>query len=574
MTLKNFLLLSFSTGITAILLSCAGQVAPGGGPVDTIPPTIIYTEPDTNSINIQTDNIVLEFSEYVDRRSVEESIFISPYVGQLEFDWSGRELTITFSEKLKENTTYVLNVGTDVVDIRARNRMANGFTLAFSTGEMIDKGMIKGRVFDDKPEGVMMFAYALGGIKPDTLNPSETKPDYIMQTGKDGSFTFSNIRFDTYRIFAVRDEYRNLIYDKQVDQFGVTTRDITINETKPQAFDVWFRLSSEDTTKPFLTKVIPLTRTHLLLRFSEPIDSASFRTASIVVKDTLTQGPIEILLRSLERSDSTLAAILTATPLDSGKAYKLSLERVFDKIGNPIDSMNSSYVFVGAGTLDTLKPKFEIVGIRDSIKEIPLDQSFELRFSEPVKQAPLNTAITLLDSAKNKLPRKLHWITASSVLLLPEPAFGGLNAKAWYSIRVVMDSVKDFSGNTYKDSVNVTRFQSLDLKTTGTIEGFVMDPDTGKNLGEIFLTATEVFSSSPMEKTLRLRQPDKFKFEQLPEGRYTLRAFRDRDSSRAYSYGKPFPFLPSERFAVYADTVKVRARWGVEGVTISFMRNK
>ncbi|MEK7671238.1 MAG: Ig-like domain-containing protein, partial [Bacteroidota bacterium] len=110
MTLKNFLLLSFSTGITAILLSCAGQVAPGGGPVDTIPPTIIYTEPDTNSINIQTDNIVLEFSEYVDRRSVEESIFISPYVGQLEFDWSGRELTITFSEKLRENTTYVLNV--------------------------------------------------------------------------------------------------------------------------------------------------------------------------------------------------------------------------------------------------------------------------------------------------------------------------------------------------------------------------------------------------------------------------------------------------------------------------------
>lgn len=567
MTLKNPLLLTYSIGSSLLLLSCAGQVAPGGGPVDSIPPAIIHTEPDTNSVNVQTDNIVLEFSEYVERRSVEESIFISPYVGQLEFDWSGRELTITFSEKLKKNTSYVLNVGTDVVDVRARNRMANGFTLAFSTGTTIDQGMIKGRVFDEKPEGVMMFAYALRGINPDTLDPSKTKPDYIMQTGKDGSFTFSNIRFDTYRIVAVRDEYRNLIYDKQVDQFGVTTRDISIDENKPKAFDVGFRLSIEDTAKPFLTKVIPLTRTSLLLRFSEPLDSASFRKASIVVNDTLTQNRVPILLQSLERPDSMLATVLMSTPLDSGKAYKVSIEHVFDRAGNGIDSANSSYVVVGVGMPDTLKPKFEIVAMRDSIKEVPLEHSFELRFSEPVKQAPFITAITLLDSAKNKLPRSLKWITASSVILSPEQP---LISKAWYTIRIVMDSVADFSGNRYKDSVNLMRFQSLDLKATGTIEGSVLDADSGKNLGTIVLTVTQIFSASPTEKTLPLQRPGKFKFEQLPEGRYTLKAFRDKDSSQTYTYGKPFPFQPSERFAVYADTMKVRARWGVEGITITF----
>ncbi|MBF8248557.1 MAG: hypothetical protein HW374_1357 [Bacteroidetes bacterium] len=571
MASNNLLLLILFIVISLLLFSCAGQVAPGGGPVDAIPPTIIHTEPDTNSVNVQTDRIVLEFSEYVDRRTVEESIFISPYVGQLEFDWSGRELTVMFTEQLKKNTSYVVNVGTDVIDVRASNRMASGFTLAFSTGAKIDEGVIKGRVFDEKPEGVMIFAYALSALNPDTLDPSKMKPDYIMQTGKEGVFALSHIRFDTYRIFAVRDEYRNLIYDKQIDQFGVTTRDIAIDEKKPKTFDVWFRLSAEDTTKPFLSKVIPLTRTHLLLRFSEAIDSASFRKANIVLKDTLSQTPVPIFLQSPERSDSMLATVVMATPLDSGKAYTLSVEKLMDVAGNEIDSANASYVFTGVGLRDTLKPKLEFVGLRDSIREIPLEQALELRFSEPVKQAPITTAITLLDSVKNKLPVDLKWITASSVFILPEKP---LNSKAWYSVRVVMDSVQDFSGNTYKDSIGVMRFQSMDLKTTGTIEGFVVDPDTGKNLGEIFVTVTRVFSQSPMEKTHRLGKPDKFKFEQLPEGRYTLKAFRDKDSTHTFSYGRPFPFQQAERFAVYPDTMKVRARWGVEGVNINFKRDK
>lgn len=253
MILKSFF--SFSLPLVCALLwfGCAGQVPPSGGPVDSVPPTIIRTEPDTNAVRVSTDRIVLEFSEYVDRRSVEESIFISPYVGPLEFDWSGTEVTILLGEKLKAHTTYVVNVGTDIVDLRARNRMAHGYTLAFSTGDSIDQGAIAGRVFDDKPEGVMLFAYALSAINPDTLDPSRSKPDYIMQTGKDGVFLFSNIRFDTYRVFAVRDEYRNLIYDKQTDQIGVAATDVTLSADRPRVADLWFRLFAEDTTKPFLT---------------------------------------------------------------------------------------------------------------------------------------------------------------------------------------------------------------------------------------------------------------------------------------------------------------------------------
>ena len=132
--------------------------------MDTIPPAIIRTVPDTNATHVSTSAIELEFSEYVDRRSVEESIFISPYLGKLEFDWGTTDVTVRFPDTLRRNTTYVVSIGTDVIDIRARNRMAQGFTLAFTTGDSLDQGSIRGRVFDEHPDGVMMFAYNLAGI--------------------------------------------------------------------------------------------------------------------------------------------------------------------------------------------------------------------------------------------------------------------------------------------------------------------------------------------------------------------------------------------------------------------------
>ena len=135
-------------GLAGLLIQCAGQIQPPGGPPDTVPPRIIRTLPDSNAVRVQTGSVELEFSEYVDRRSVEESIFISPYVGELQFDWSGTQVTFTFPQSLRRNTTYVVNVGTDVADLRAQNRMSSGFTLAFSTGDSIDQGYISGRVFD------------------------------------------------------------------------------------------------------------------------------------------------------------------------------------------------------------------------------------------------------------------------------------------------------------------------------------------------------------------------------------------------------------------------------------------
>ncbi|MFN0157043.1 MAG: Ig-like domain-containing protein [Bacteroidota bacterium] len=562
---KKFIFVLLGLPLCVWLMHCAGQVPPSGGPQDTIPPEIIFTHPPNNAVNVQTDRIVIEFSEYVERRTMEESIFISPYVGDLEFDWGSTDVTIMFSEALRENLTYVVNVGTDVIDRRAKNRMAAGFTLAFSTGDSIDQGAISGMVFDEKPEGIMVFAYILDRMNPDSLNPAVLRPDYIMQTGKGGNFTLSNVALGHYRLFAVRDEYRDLIYNIQIDQYGVSTRDVIITAAQQRAENVWFRMAKEDTSRPFLTSATSLNRSTLRVSFSEPIDSVAFAQAVFTLTDTMGSNEVPIRLAYLQRNGFMTAGIISGMPLDSGASYRISVQNVIDRAGNPLDSMNASMTFVAAGGLDTLSPTLSFIEMRDSLRDHPLAQPILLSFSEPVDHQPLEGAMQLRDG-ENLIPAELRWFNATDCAIVPVEQ---LKSKTWYQVSIHLDSARDMHGNRGADSTVIVRFETRDLRLTGTIEGTVVDVDDGAT-GTIMITATSIGVPSPETREMALAKPGIFIIDQLPEGRYTLQAFRDADSSRSYTYGLPFPFAPAERFTVAGDTAKVRARWNVEGVLLRF----
>ncbi|HUI65244.1 MAG TPA: Ig-like domain-containing protein [Bacteroidota bacterium] len=553
-------------GLACLLLAaCAGDVPPQGGPIDRTSPAIVHTEPDTNAIRVRPRTLKLEFSKYVDRRTVEESVFISPYLGKLEYDWSGTEVEITFADTLRANTTYVVNVGTDVVDLRQGNRMAAGFTLAFSTGDSIDKGYISGRVFDEKPDGVMIFAYRLRGILPDTLNPAHAKPDYITQTGKEGEFVLAHLSLDPYRIFAIRDEYHNLLYDREIDQYGVGPRDYVLDAPHPRITDVAFRLTKEDTTRPFVSGVTVRDRYRLSLRFSEALDSASVTRATLHVLDTLTQKEKALRLFYQERMQPAILSLFLATPLDSPATYRVRATGVTDLAGNIIDSSARGEVFFGSLSPDTIRPGIEVREMHDSIRGISVGGRIDILFSDPPAPFDVRGGISLLDSSKRVIDAKRQWSGAASLALT---ASQPLLSKAWYTLLVRMDSLRSLNGLRYKDSTYRLRFQTMDLRTTGSISGVVVDSAGGT--GVVFLTATSIDLTPQRSATVTLPLPGPFQLEQLVEGKYVVSAFRDSDGSGKYSYGSPSPFIPSERFAVYPDTIRVRARWGVEGLYLHF----
>ena len=555
-----------AAALAALFAACAGQVPPEGGPRDVVPPAIVRTSPDSGATHVSPSVITLEFSKYVDHRSAEESIFISPPLGELAYDWSGKKVSFTFKGKLRENTTYVVNVGTDVADLRERNRMASSFALAFSTGDSIDRGYINGRVFDDKPEGVLIFAYRLAGLLPDTLDPSRMKPDYITQTGKDGMFSLAHLAFGPYRVFAVRDEYHNLLYDREIDEYGVAQGDLTLTRGEPVVNDLWYRLSKEDTTRPFIAGVKVSDRRRIAVRFSEPLDSASFTRGTFTVVDTLTARAVPLRLVERDRFQPSIVKVFTDAPLDSPAVYRITVRGVADIAGNLIDSSARGETFEGTLAPDTLRPSISVWNMKDSVRAVPLDSAIEVRFNDPVIPFALRgTAAGLTDSAGRPVPAGLAWTGPASFALIPR---GPLRSNAWYTLRVAMDSVRSLTGRTYRDSTFRFRFQTVDLRGTGSIAGVVRDPKNGK--GEIVLTASSINLVPPRSSTVRLGSPGPFALEELPEGKYTISAFRDSAGKGVYAFGRPAPFHPSDRFTVYPATIRVRARWGVEGVLVKF----
>jgi hypothetical protein len=174
----------------------------------------------------------------------------------------------------------------------------------------------------------------------------------------------------------------------------------------------------------------------------------------------------------------------------------------------------------------------------------------------------------LLDSARHPVEAARRWLTPVDLRIIPRQELTG---NAWYTLRVKLDSLEDLQGNRgKKDSTVVVRFKTRDVKTTGVIEGAVSERRPPADSGKLYVTARSLQSAATESRTLVLRTSGPFRMERVVEGPYALEAFRDVDRSGVFSPGRPYPFVPSEPFTVGSDTVKVRARWTVEGVLLRF----
>jgi hypothetical protein len=554
--------------LSFFLVSCAGQRAPEGGPIDTDPPYVASTIPPNYTTRFKGRSLAIEFNKYVDHRSVEGALFISPSLGQLEFGWSGREVEIHFTGTLRRSTTYVITVGTDVADLHNRNKMAQSFTLAFTTGEDIDHGAIEGRVFPRKETdpalGVMVFAYKLDGLNPDTLDPRTTKPDYVTQSGKDGGFLLRYLAFGTYRVIAVRDDYKNLLYDPETDEYSTEPEEIALTPSDTLKSGVWMKLGKEDTTAIRFTKVASTNQRHLTIEFSSPIDTSGLDKNWFLIIDTLTQKRLGVRSVYPVFPKMTSAVVVTDTQA-AGVGYRLQISTLLGANGLELSPMANRLIFSGSELKDSLAPRISAISVSDSTKDIDLQPKFLLQFSDAVQREGASKAVSLVDSTRNSIPIILNWLSDAAVEISPQ---GKLVGKAWFSVRIGMRSVLNLNGRGGKDSLRVFRFQTLDEESFSSIGGFVNDLSLTDTKGNIILVARNVSRKEPKEYTAHLTKTGPFVLNDLLEGKYILQAFRDRNGDGRYSIGRVFPFQTSERFAEFPDTLKLRARWPLEGVEL------
>jgi hypothetical protein len=544
------------------VIGCAGLIPPSGGPADTTPPTIVGTYPLQNATRVETRKITLEFSEYVDRSSVQDAIFISPYVGMLEYSWSGTEVDIIFTDPLRASTTYVVTVGTDVIDVNNQNRMAQSYTLAFSTGDSIDHGIVAGKIFDAKPEGVLIFAYRLDDRAPDTLNPAHTSPDFITQSGKGGFFSLQNIPDGAYRLMAIRDEYRNFLYDAGTDEYGIPFRDIRLDQQHRLIGDIFLRMTKEDTARIALLFAQSKDTRHVMLRFNKAIRRSSIGTGAFRVLDSVSGDSIRVRdWFAQSRQFSTM--YLVTDSLRPGARYNVIVSTVVAEDGDSLPAPQRNIFFEAPAVRDTLRPKIQFFTPADSTRDIPYTQAVEVQFDDAVQHDALEKGFTLRDSTGVSVRGSYRWLNGATIRYQPLQALRGAE---WYTAILHGKSVIDYADNGMRDSLARRRFRTVDPALLSSVSGSVVDSVTGK--GDIVVVAMEVSGPAPLSYTAAADATGTFVIPDLPEGRYFLETFRDREGNRMYSYGRPFPYQPAARFGVYPDTVKLRARWPLEGVLI------
>ena len=563
---SGLIILLFTTTILAI--SCANVGFPPGGPVDRTPPTIVDTFPFPASLKVDRNvTVSITFSERVDRRSVEETLFIAPNPGKnLRLKWKGKRLVICFTKPLRPDQTYVITIGTSTRDLRG-NHMKESFSLAFSTGDHLDRGVISGRVYGvSNPQEVSIWGYFL---EQDELDPRKIFPDYVTQCDLKGRFQFSNLALRNYRIFAIIDRDKNLLYTPGYDAIGVPSKDVSLSPSKPQSKECLFRVAVHDTTKLSLLGISVPDRRHLELRCNKPVDAVDVVRENFTLYSDSLQRSLPIQAVYLDRQNPVYIHFVVDLPCPG--EYQLLVRRLRDQFGNvlPVDRAKIKFVKATINP-DTLHPRLLSFYPPDSTRNLLPNESLELIFSEAMDSVSVETNFWVLDSANALVAGKFEWLNPAVVQFRPwtNNKQSGWVSRMAYRVFLRADSVCDISGNCLGDSLLNWRFWVVNQDTLSSISGVVKDEDPA-GVGKIFLTATQV-KGGKATTTIRLDSLGSYEFSYLLPGIYTIEGFRDADGNGRYSLGKPYPFIPAERFVVYPDSIAVRARWPNEGNDIIF----
>lgn len=540
-----FLLFSF-----ILLVSCANQLPPTGGEVDSIPPEIIEVYPPQGTVMFDKDYFEIEFSEYVDKRSVQEAIFISPFIEEgLEYEWTGKTLTATFKKKLERDKTYTITIGTDVVDYNNKNRMAQSYSFSFSTGEKIDRKRISGKVFDKEPDGILIYAYKLDDGIDTLLNG---KPDYVSQSGSDGRFSLKGLSSGVYRIFAVRDKFRDLIFQANQDEIGVPFKDVSLEDPDSSFLNLNFKLFSADTTKPRFIGAIMTDERHILTSFSVSFENISISADNFYLFDSTSNVRSPILFAYKGNTKPEEIVLVPDSGLFVNDDVYLFADTIKDDKGNITLNDYSKL------TLSD-KPDTNSISIYSSQPRMNLQVDFinpkiKFLFNDAFIKDEIKNKITFKDTLGNKIHYDIKYEDDAFIEIKP---LKELKKETNYSITLDLSRFQDAAGNN-GDSTYTLKFSTITgLDFTG-VSGSIPDIELVNNPVLILqnsenkeLFYKEIISSSD------------FEFKRIEPGIYQLWCFLDKDSSGNFNYGWAQPFKPSEKFYVYPDSLNLKPRWVV-----------
>ena len=483
--------------------------------------------------------IVLEFSERLSGQSARAITVVPESETPPEVQVRGGDIRITL-DSLREATTYVVTVSTDLRDARGV-ALRQPLTLAFSTGDVLDRGRITGRVLTpergEPAAGRAVWAYRADSTS--TLpDPRSQPPDYGTQSGPDGAFALEYLREGTYFVVAVEDANRNRRANPG-ERFAAPPRPLVAADTLGEA-SLALYTTSRDTLAPEPGRARGLSARRLAVRFSEAVVLEDVSLASWSLADSASGASAGVRAVYVDAVSPQEVRLETARPLRD-VPHRLALVRagaVADSSGNLAAPFEQSVTpsarpDTARARLAAFLPEARITP--DSAFTLRPDQRAGVRFTLP-PDSSLLASLTVTASG-----------AAVEFATQPRPDGRGVE------IEVAPDVRRFTLGVLVADSVQSRAYRRAAPNETGELAGRVVGAE-GPVIVQAFPSRGEPYRATAGAEGA-------FRFPALPPGEYRLRFAVDTDGDGAWTGGSLAPYLPPDRLEFASEPQPVRARF-------------
>lgn len=187
--------------------ACASMGMPPGGAVDKRPPLLLKVTPDTNALHVKAKEVVFRFDKVLSERprgapTLEQLVVVSPSDGPTSVDWRRQALAVRPRKGWRPNTAYTVTILPGLSDLFG-NSLNRSIQMAFSTGDDIPHGAVRGIAFDWIAQHVAV------GARVEAVTGVDTNFRYIAATDSTGRFTLAGLPPGTFRVRVYVDQNRN-----------------------------------------------------------------------------------------------------------------------------------------------------------------------------------------------------------------------------------------------------------------------------------------------------------------------------------------------------------------------------
>ncbi len=574
--------------ITVIIsAACANRGSgPQGGPKDVTPPVLLECKPEYGTLNYKENTLTLLFDEIVQVQSAMEKVVVSPpQVVHPTVKSVGKKVIVQFDDTLQNNVSYTIDFNDAIIDNNERNPM-KPFSLAFSTGDVLDTMQVTGTLLD--ATNLSPLQGVIVGIHNDLSDTAFTDTIFnrVSKTDKFGRFTIYNISPGEYKIYALQDIGSNFRFDYPSELIAFSDSIITPSvSTQYHTDTTWIGegdtarvdtiISSihsiykpdsiilyafvEDPKRQFIAASTRKKRHAFVIEFAMPLDSLptlnglNFNADSSIALmpnptlDTITYWITDTALMSQD----SLITTLEYPKADSLGVNVLTTDTIV--FVYRMSKQEREEAKKRKKTKDTVS-KVEFVDLATNIKS-----TYDF-FLSPRIEFTIPTTVDSLSKCRIEEKVDTLWKTIPGIFqpldsIGLQYTFGG-NLKPGKDYRLVVDSATFTTILGLHNDKKQLIFKTKALEDYGLIK-INLTNATGKERVQLLSEKDEVLCEQPVNNGVVV-------FSYLMPKKYYLRLYIDTDGNGKWTNGEYKQKRQPESIYYFPYNIEVRAFWDIE----------